>query len=270
MKPTKETTIAINTIATLAVATFVVMGATFILFYYLDSATGIKDAWSTIASFFGGFATLTAAYIASKLFNDWRFEKDHDTKSTYLNSAIFKISEIRSSLNLCRSNAANLKKINNNLIIKNEYLNHLSINHQKLLFLMYADLAVISKLFKNESLIIQYNKYEKYINVLDLFNQDLLNIYGAYYKYYVNKNLTFNINGEYNIFRPIYNTSHNDATFVINQNNVYKFFNKDLDRVMGDKKDKITYLNHIEECLVVHEELINLCIIELKAKKQYE
>lgn len=72
MKPTKETTIAINTIATLAVATFVVMGSTFILFYYLDSATGIKDAWSTIASFFGGFATLTAAYIASRLFNDWK------------------------------------------------------------------------------------------------------------------------------------------------------------------------------------------------------
>lgn len=72
MKPTKETTIAINTIATLAVATFVVMGATFILFYYLDSATGIKDAWSTIAGFFGGFATLTAAYIASRLFNDWK------------------------------------------------------------------------------------------------------------------------------------------------------------------------------------------------------
>lgn len=134
---------------------------------------------------------------------------------------------------------------------------------------MYADLAVVSILFKNENLIIQYNKYEKYINVLDLFNQELLNIYGAYYKYYVNKNLTFNINGEYNIYRPLYNTSHNDATFVINQNKVSQFFNKDLVRVMGYKIDKITYLNHIEECLVVHEEIIDLCIIELKAKKKY-
>ncbi|MCF0265465.1 hypothetical protein KW868_13495 [Acinetobacter guillouiae] len=75
MKLTKETAIAINTIATLAVATSVVMAATFILFYYLNSSTGIKDAWSTIASFFGGFTTLTAAYIASKLFNDWRDEQ---------------------------------------------------------------------------------------------------------------------------------------------------------------------------------------------------
>ncbi|MFW1946773.1 hypothetical protein ACG907_02525 [Acinetobacter bereziniae] len=72
MNLTKVSILAINTIATLVVATAVIMAATFILFFYLDSANGIKDAWSTIAGFFGGFATLTAAYIASKLFNDWR------------------------------------------------------------------------------------------------------------------------------------------------------------------------------------------------------
>lgn len=38
----------------------------------------LKDALSIAASFFGGFATLTAAYIASKMFNDW---KDEHNKS---------------------------------------------------------------------------------------------------------------------------------------------------------------------------------------------
>ncbi|RZG76656.1 hypothetical protein [Acinetobacter sp. WCHAc060025] len=32
----------------------------------------LKESLSITASFFGGFATLTAAYIASKLFNDWK------------------------------------------------------------------------------------------------------------------------------------------------------------------------------------------------------
>lgn len=81
MKSTKQTVIAINTIATLAVATATVMATTFILFFYLDSATGIKDAWSTIAGFFGGFATLTAAYIASKLFNDWRHQHNIEIRT---------------------------------------------------------------------------------------------------------------------------------------------------------------------------------------------
>lgn len=230
----------------------------------------LKDALSITASFFGGFATLTAAYIASKLFNDWRFEKDHDTKSIYLNSAILKLSEIRSSLNLCRSNATNLTKIKNNLIIKKEYINQISINHAKLLILLYADLAVISKLFSKNELIVQFHKYEKYINVFDNFNEFLLEEYGRYYQYYVNKNLTFDISGNHSIFRPLSNTNHADETFIINQNQVHNFFERDLIRLMGDVKDTTSYLNHIEECLTAHENLIDLCVVELKAKQQYE
>lgn len=34
----------------------------------------IKDSFSTTAGFFGGIATLVAAYIASRLFNDWKVQ----------------------------------------------------------------------------------------------------------------------------------------------------------------------------------------------------
>ncbi len=44
----------------------------FVLFDITPSPQPLKDALSITASFFGGFATLFAAYIASKLFNDWR------------------------------------------------------------------------------------------------------------------------------------------------------------------------------------------------------
>lgn len=125
MKPTKETTIAINAIATLAVATSVVMGATFILFYYLDYATGIKDAWSTIAGFFGGFATLTAAYIASKFFNDWRVQENHIRSQNLYDQTL---SVIYNSTNIIEDILINLREINSlkkikglsNNIVKNK------------------------------------------------------------------------------------------------------------------------------------------------------
>lgn len=48
-----------------------------LIFYLYSSISGIslnnlKDALSMTASFFGGIATLVAAYVAAKLFNDWK------------------------------------------------------------------------------------------------------------------------------------------------------------------------------------------------------
>ncbi|MBJ8552668.1 hypothetical protein [Acinetobacter bereziniae] len=60
--------------------TLLVFGASyyFVLSDSLPSSQPLKDALSITASFFGGFATLTAAYIASKLFNDWREQKKYE------------------------------------------------------------------------------------------------------------------------------------------------------------------------------------------------
>lgn len=60
--------------------TILVFGASY-YFMFLDADPTdqpLKDSLAITASFFGGFATLTAAYIASKLFNDWRDEKEYE------------------------------------------------------------------------------------------------------------------------------------------------------------------------------------------------
>lgn len=44
----------------------------FILFDFLKVETPLKNSWETFGSYFGGITTLATAYIASKLFNDWR------------------------------------------------------------------------------------------------------------------------------------------------------------------------------------------------------
>lgn len=62
----------------------------------------LKEALSITASFFGGFATLTAAYIASKLFNDWKHEYNKNTENEYLKSALNYIREIQVIEKQCR------------------------------------------------------------------------------------------------------------------------------------------------------------------------
>lgn len=64
--------IIVNILSIIFTVMLFVMAFTFIIFHYSDSTTALKDAWSTLGSFFGGIATLTTAYVASLLFNDWR------------------------------------------------------------------------------------------------------------------------------------------------------------------------------------------------------
>lgn len=60
--------------------TILVFGASyyFVLADTKPTDQPLKDALAITASFFGGFATLTAAYVASRLFNDWREQKKYD------------------------------------------------------------------------------------------------------------------------------------------------------------------------------------------------
>ncbi|ENV16440.1 hypothetical protein [Acinetobacter guillouiae] len=260
--------------AILVVATFslLIFGASyyFVLIDPDSSNYPLKEALSITASFFGGFATLTAAYIASRLFNDWRLEKDHDTKAIYLNNAIQKLSEIHSNLIASRNNANNLMKIKNNLILKTDYINQLSISHKKTLILLHADLVVVSKLFDKQELIDSYFIYDKFINVFDSFNGLLLKKYETYFYYYINTYSPSYKNQHINVFKPVQTTNNTDGSHLINQNKVSEFFDCILGRKMGDKTDTCTYLNHIEECLNAHENIIDSCIMELKAKQQYE
>ena len=262
----KTKILIINIIASLFVVMIFLIALTFILFHYQSSPTALKDSWSTVGSFFGGIATLTAAYVASLLFNDWRFEKDHETKSIYLNNAIQKLSEIHSSLIESRSNANNLLKINNCLILNTDYLNQMSINHKKTLTLLHADLTVVSKLFDKHTLMDKYFIYEKFINVFDIFNELLSKKYRTYYYYYINEYSPDKKNDHLNIFNLIPLGTTTDPTHTINQNNVFKFLNNELGRLIDDKKESCTYLDHIKECLDAHEIITNECILELKAK----
>ena len=61
-------------------ATIFLFAFIFYLFGGKDSA--LKDALSMTASFFGGIATLVAAYIGTQLFNDWKDQEKYRITSS--------------------------------------------------------------------------------------------------------------------------------------------------------------------------------------------
>jgi hypothetical protein len=74
---TVSTVILISSIATIFLFALI-----FWLYTNADSQslTSLKEALSTTSGFFGGIATLIAAYIASKLFNDWKKQTKYELK----------------------------------------------------------------------------------------------------------------------------------------------------------------------------------------------
>lgn len=61
-----------NILAISFVTLLFIFALTWIIFNFNDSTSALKDSWTTIGSFFGGVATLVAAYIAYNLYDDWR------------------------------------------------------------------------------------------------------------------------------------------------------------------------------------------------------
>lgn len=251
--------------------TIIVFGGSyyFVLSDIQPSSQPLKDALSIAASFFGGFATLIAAYIASKLFNDWRDQKDHETKTIYLNNAIRVLSEINVSLINCRSNALNLRKIRSNLILMPQYINDLSKQHSDLLIVLYSNLKVVEEISNDLEFLKAYLVYDKYIYVFDNYNQILLSKYKTYYYYYIDEYTQNKSILKSSIFRPFSNpnqiTKQDDPTFTINTIEVEKFFESKLVRMLGDKKYITTYDQHISDCIDIHESFFQLCIKALRA-----
>ncbi len=80
------------------------------LFYLYGGGDGaLKDALSMTASFFGGIATLVAAYIATQLFNDWRVVKQYEIKLDYVLAIKKQTTELIGFINSNRRNFVKYK-----------------------------------------------------------------------------------------------------------------------------------------------------------------
>ena len=81
----------------------------FIFYLYGGERSALEDALSMTASFFGGIATLVAAYVATQLFNDWRVVKQYEIKLDYVLTIKKQTKELISFINSNRRNFVKYK-----------------------------------------------------------------------------------------------------------------------------------------------------------------
>jgi len=240
----------------------------FILIDPDSSNLPLKESLSITASFFGGFATLTAAYIASRLFNDWRLEKDHDTKSIYLNNAIKNLLEIQSNLLNCKSNVKILKTINENLIIISKFIDDFSKSHENTLISISANLKVVEDLFDSSQFSEDLLIYEQHIKQFNEYSTLLSKRYKTYYYYYVNTYFRVKPSNDINVYRPFFpqRKLDLDVTHSINSSLVLDVINTQRVSIINENEEYIYYSEYIERCLDEHKKLFSSCTRALRAK----
>ncbi|WP_335955105.1 hypothetical protein [Acinetobacter guillouiae] len=256
-----------NIVAFAILVTLFLIGFTWIIFDFSKSPSSLKDSLSIVSSLFGGVATLTAAYIASRLFNDWRKEKDHDTKSIYLNNAINNLFEIESNLLNCKKNIKELKNINENLIIISKFNDDFSKSHENTLILLNMNLKVIESVFNTTQFSKDLSVYEKYIKQFNEFSILLSKRYKTYYYYYIDTYYKLKPSNDININRPFFpqRKLDLDATHAMNASLVLDILNTHRVITINEKEECIYFSDYIERCLKEHRNLFNLCTKALKA-----
>ena len=105
-----NTPIKIINICTIFILFFVFcLGSTWIGYRLEGTENPLKEAVTSSASLLAILATLTAAYVASKLFNDWREQHNKSVRNEFSLETYRKFSEFDHSLSLCGFNIESLQ-----------------------------------------------------------------------------------------------------------------------------------------------------------------
>ncbi|MNR85232.1 hypothetical protein D3C72_160570 [compost metagenome] len=254
------------------VTTFVCLLLFGFIFWFYSSADSktiipLKDSLSTSSSFFGGITTLIAAYIASKLFNDWRDEKRFEIETNLLQSILSELKPIYTELIKIRSDSNNLKHIDKCLIVKTSYLEGERLDIFKSLINLYPNIKIYSH-FKNDgSLTDLYNRFDKHCFCFLHFYEELfLKRYRIYYERVLSDN---RVSGEdsslkhYNIIRKYSDTRK--RSLIIDINEILNIFQKDqLRATIGDITVITTYDDWLDETIELHNQIQEYCMNGLK------
>lgn len=95
--------IVANTIAITFASLLFLFAFTWIIFDFNGSSTSLKDTLGIVGSVFGGISTLAAAYIGSKLFNNWRDQENFNRAKDIHDEAVIVIIESAKLLSSLRT-----------------------------------------------------------------------------------------------------------------------------------------------------------------------
>jgi hypothetical protein len=253
--------------------TIILFGFIYYLLSEYPSSSIIKDSLSLIAGFFGGISTLAAAYVATFLFNDWRDEKNYDLENSLLTNILIDLKPIYIELHKIRSDSNNLKKIDDFLIIKTDYLERERIDMFKSIISLYPNIKIYSEIKKDDTLINLYHSFDKYCFVMDDFYRELfLTKYRRYYDLTQEENSTIrgkiSSSQNFNIFR-LYNSKKRKESLSIEIAEILRVLKEDeLIANIDGKPQNATYELWLNETIKLHDEIRDYCISHLKPKEK--
>ncbi|ENW33965.1 hypothetical protein [Acinetobacter baumannii] len=99
------------------------------LYSYNDIESPLKEAWSLTISLLSALATLGAAIIAAKLFNDWREQEEYNQRSTQINKVIMNAEDFEKIINNIK---LPLARYNGKIMEKLEFFNFLLESYSKI------------------------------------------------------------------------------------------------------------------------------------------
>ena len=226
---------------------------------------------SSFISAFGAIlsasGTFFAAFIATKLYNNWRDEKRYDLESKYLASIIQNLSPIFLQLMNIKNDAHNLGNIENSAILKTTYLLHNQFNMYDSIISLYPDIRLYCDITKDDSLIDFYNKFDKKCYILEDFYVELFS--KKYQKYY------------YKYLNEVYPSAGRD--FKIDANNAYMqnlsdetkkniedilnfLTQSDLVAKTNNVEEKVSFYEWLEQTIELYNEIHKYCAKNIQPK----
>lgn len=236
--------------------------------FYSQTNLGFSEvldkSFSVSIGFFGGAATLTAAYIASKLFNDWKLEKKYELENSLLSNILSELKPIYIELHKIRSDSNNLKKIDSYFIMKTTYLTRGRVDLFESIIGIFPSIKAYCEIKKDQKLTDLYHNYEKHLFCIDDFHRILfLEKYRRYYEAANQTDISLKPLEHYDIFRLYSESRKNNLLIEIAE--ILSMFKKNrLVASLGGVNTEITYDDFIDVVVGLHVEIQDYCIDKLK------
>ncbi|MFH7410317.1 hypothetical protein [Acinetobacter variabilis] len=150
--------LALSTIGGLFIFTVVYI-LFWVLFLCLDSPNAAKEALNILGNYFGGIATLWAAFIAAYLFNDWRVQE----KTVFIRNVAYETSNLVLTLfNIMQGYIGEKENLLNQIM---------PIQSQ-----ITLKLAILNKQIKDDEMNLVNKNFQffmqDYINAIELYQHD--------------------------------------------------------------------------------------------------
>ncbi|MER8125632.1 hypothetical protein ABS238_02595 [Acinetobacter nosocomialis] len=238
-----------------SIITIFIFGVIYYLMLNDNNSVGIiKESLTLTASFFGGIATLAAAYIATILFNDWRHQASFDLKKFHVNEISFLLALSYDDLHKMKEILINIKNTKEFKVLSEKYCSFKAKDLRDEFYSKQLNVKMLDRLNKTDNEIFKiYSIYQNHISyLLDHFNR----IQGSYICYY-NKLISEMGNAERKIMVETIDTYANSQEKNISE---ALQLQKDLSLKFGFKKENVSYVfNNIFEMIdqisIIYEQL---------------